>query len=66
MSHASRRAASAGGAAIKVLRDGGGAPDRYYNQPVMGNKNNDILLTGGLGFTFGARTSKTFETGRTR
>jgi hypothetical protein len=30
--------------------------DRYYSQPVLGNKNNDILLTTGLGFTFGAKT----------
>lgn len=29
--------------------------DRYYSQPVLGNKNNDILLTTGLGFTFGAK-----------
>lgn len=29
--------------------------DRYYSQPVLGNKNNDILFTTGLGFTFGAK-----------
>lgn len=30
--------------------------DRYYSQPVQGDKNNDILFTTGLGFTFGAST----------
>jgi len=29
--------------------------DRYFSQPVLGNKNNDILFTTGLGFTFGAK-----------
>jgi len=29
--------------------------DRYNSQPVLGNKNNDILFTTGLGFTFGAK-----------
>jgi hypothetical protein len=29
--------------------------DRYYSQPVLGNKNNDILFTTGFGFTFGAK-----------
>ena len=29
--------------------------DQYVSQPVPGNKNNDILLTTGLGFTFGAK-----------
>ncbi len=29
--------------------------DRYYSQPVLGNKNNDILFTTGVGFTFGAK-----------
>jgi hypothetical protein len=31
--------------------------DRYYSQPVLGNKNNDILFTTGLGFTFGAKAT---------
>lgn len=29
--------------------------DRYYSQPVLGNKNNDVLFTTGLGFIFGAK-----------
>ncbi len=29
--------------------------DQYVNQPVPGNKYNDILFTTGLGFTFGAK-----------
>ena len=29
--------------------------DRYFSLPVLGNKNNDILFTTGLGFTFGAK-----------
>ncbi len=29
--------------------------DQYVSQPVPGNKNNDILFTTGLGFTFGAK-----------
>jgi hypothetical protein len=29
--------------------------DRYYSQPVLGNKNNDTLFTTGLGFAFGAK-----------
>jgi putative salt-induced outer membrane protein YdiY len=29
--------------------------DQYVSQPVPGNKNNDVLLTTGLGFTFGAK-----------
>jgi len=29
--------------------------DRYNSKPVAGNKNNDILLTTGLGLTFGAK-----------
>ena len=29
--------------------------DRYNSQPVLGNKNNDILFTTGLGFPFGAK-----------
>ncbi len=30
--------------------------DRYNSQPVLGNKNNDILFTTGLGFIFGAKS----------
>ncbi len=29
--------------------------DQYVNQPVPGNKYNDIIFTTGLGFTFGAK-----------
>ena len=29
--------------------------DQYISQPVPGNKNNDIIFTTGLGFTFGAK-----------
>jgi len=29
--------------------------DRYNSAPVLGNKNNDVLFTAGLGFTFGAK-----------
>lgn len=29
--------------------------DRYNSRPVLGKKNNDLLLTTGLGFTFGAK-----------
>jgi putative salt-induced outer membrane protein len=29
--------------------------DQYVSQPVPGNKNNDVILTTGLGFTFGAK-----------
>jgi putative salt-induced outer membrane protein YdiY len=29
--------------------------DRYNSKPVLGKKNNDVLLTTGLGFTFGAK-----------
>ncbi len=29
--------------------------DRYNSQPVAGNKQNDVLFTTGLGFTFGAK-----------
>jgi putative salt-induced outer membrane protein YdiY len=29
--------------------------DRYNSEPVLGNKKNDVLLTTGLGFTFGAK-----------
>jgi len=32
--------------------------DRYNSAPVLGNKNNDILFTAGLGFTFGAKPAK--------
>jgi hypothetical protein len=32
--------------------------DRYYSQPVLGKKNNDILFTTGLGITFGARPKR--------
>jgi putative salt-induced outer membrane protein YdiY len=29
--------------------------DRYNSAPVLGNKNNDVLFTAGLGFTFGGK-----------
>lgn len=32
--------------------------DRYNSAPVLGNKNNDILFTAGVGFTFGAKPMK--------
>ncbi len=32
--------------------------DRYNSAPVLGNKNNDVLFTAGLGFTFGAKPAK--------
>jgi putative salt-induced outer membrane protein YdiY len=32
--------------------------DRYNSSPVLGNKKNDVLLTTGLGFTFGAKPAK--------
>jgi putative salt-induced outer membrane protein YdiY len=32
--------------------------DQYVSEPVNGNKNNDILFTTGLGFTFGAKPAK--------
>jgi len=32
--------------------------DRYNSRPVAGKKNNDLLLTTGLGLTFGIRRSE--------
>ena len=32
--------------------------DRYNSAPVLGNKNNDVLFTAGLGLTFGAKPAK--------
>jgi putative salt-induced outer membrane protein YdiY len=32
--------------------------DRYNSAPVLGNKNNDILFTAGVGFTFGGKPAK--------
>ena len=32
--------------------------DRYNSAPVLGNKNNDVLFTAGVGFTFGAKPAK--------
>jgi putative salt-induced outer membrane protein YdiY len=32
--------------------------DQYVSQPVLGNKNNDIIFTTGLGFTFEAKSAK--------
>ena len=32
--------------------------DRYNSAPVLGNKNNDVLFTAGLGFSFGGRPTK--------
>lgn len=32
--------------------------DQYVSQPVLGNKNNNVLFTTGLGFTFGAKPAK--------
>jgi putative salt-induced outer membrane protein YdiY len=32
--------------------------DQYVSQPLLGNKNNDIIFTTGLGFTFGAKPAK--------
>lgn len=32
--------------------------DQYVSEPVNGNKNNDVLFTTGLGFTFGAKPAK--------
>jgi putative salt-induced outer membrane protein YdiY len=32
--------------------------DRYNSAPVLGNKKNDVLLTSGVGFTFGGKAAK--------
>ncbi len=32
--------------------------DRYNSAPVLGNKNNDVLFTAGVGFTFGGKPAK--------
>jgi putative salt-induced outer membrane protein YdiY len=32
--------------------------DRYNSAPVLGNKNNDILFTAGVGFSFGGKPAK--------
>jgi len=32
--------------------------DRYNSKPVLGNKKNDVLLTSGVGFTFGGKPAK--------
>ena len=32
--------------------------DRYNSAPVLGNKKNDVLVTAGVGFTFGGKPAK--------